>query len=60
MSDIARDMKHHPERAIVAHPWNPVHLVPLVELSPGEKTSQGTVDLSGGCRLSSRRRCWGS
>ena len=46
MSDIARDMKHHPERAIVAHPWNPVHLVPLVELSPGEKTNQETVDLA--------------
>jgi len=46
MTDIARDMKHHPERAIVAHPWNPVHLVPLVELSPGEKTSQETVDLT--------------
>lgn len=46
MSDIAKDMEHHPERAIVAHPWNPVHLVPLVELSPGKKTSQGTVDLT--------------
>ena len=46
MSDIARDMKLHPERAIVAHPWNPVHLVPLVELSPGEKTKQETVDLT--------------
>ena len=46
MSDIAKDMELHPERAIVAHPWNPVHLVPLVELSPGEKTNQGTVDLT--------------
>jgi 3-hydroxypropionate dehydrogenase (NADP+) len=46
MSDIARDMEHHPERAIVAHPWNPVHLVPLVELSPGAKTNQETVDLT--------------
>ena len=46
MSDIAKDMELHPERAIVAHPWNPVHLVPLVELSPGKKTSQGTVDLT--------------
>ena len=46
MTDIARDMKQHPERAIVAHPWNPVHLVPLVELSPGEKTSQETVNLA--------------
>ncbi len=44
MTAIARIMKHHPERAIVTHPWNPVHLVPLVELSPGEKTSQETVD----------------
>ena len=46
MTDIARDMRYHPERAIVAHPWNPVHLVPLVELSPGEKTDQKTVDMT--------------
>ena len=46
MTEIARDMERHPERAIVAHPWNPVHLVPLVELSPGEKTSEETVDLA--------------
>ena len=46
MSDIAQDMEHHPERAIVAHPWNPVHLVPLVEMSPGEKTNQETVDIT--------------
>lgn len=44
MSDINREMKKHPERAIVAHPWNPVHLVPLVELSPSPKTSKETVD----------------
>ena len=45
MTEIARDMERHPERAVVAHPWNPVHLVPLVELCPGEKTSGETVDL---------------
>lgn len=44
MSEISRDMKKHPERAIVAHPWNPVHLVPLVELSPSPKTSKETID----------------
>jgi len=44
MSEIGRDMKHHPERAIVAHPWNPVHLVPLVEISPSPKTSKETID----------------
>jgi 3-hydroxypropionate dehydrogenase (NADP+) len=44
MSEINRDMKKHPERAIVAHPWNPVHLVPLVELSPSPKTSKETIN----------------
>ena len=37
-------MKRHPERAIVAHPWNPVHLVPLVELSPSLETSNETLN----------------
>ena len=44
ISEIGRDMKHHPERAIVAHPWNPVHLVPLVEISPSPETSKETID----------------
>ncbi len=34
----------HPERAVIAHPFNPPHLVPLVEIVRGEKTSQTTVD----------------
>ena len=46
MTDISRDMRRHPERAIVAHPWNPVHLVPLVELSPGVKTGKETTELA--------------
>ncbi len=44
MSEIGRDMKNHPERAIVAHPWNPVHLIPLVELSPSPCTSKETIN----------------
>ena len=32
-----------PERCIVAHPWNPPHLMPLVEIVPGSKTSPETV-----------------
>lgn len=32
-----------PERLIVGHPFNPPHLVPLVEIVPGEKTSEATV-----------------
>lgn len=36
----------HPERFVVAHFWNPPHLMPLVEVVPGEKTSQETVDIT--------------
>lgn len=34
----------NPERVIVAHPFNPPHLVPLVELVAGEKGSPAAVD----------------
>lgn len=30
---------HHPQRVLVMHPFNPSHLIPLVEVVPGEKTS---------------------
>jgi len=43
MSEIQKAAKRHPERCIVAHPWNPSYLVPLVELSPGAKTSVETT-----------------
>ena len=43
MTEIQKAAAHHPERCIVSHPWNPSYLVPLVELSPGEKTSKETV-----------------
>ncbi|MEX0953699.1 MAG: carnitine 3-dehydrogenase [Rhizobiaceae bacterium] len=33
----------HPERLVVAHPFNPVYLLPLVEIVGGEKTSQDTI-----------------
>lgn len=36
----------HPERFVVAHFWNPPHLMPLVEVVPGEKTSQETVEIT--------------
>jgi len=44
MTEIQKAAEHHPERCIVVHPWNPSYLVPLVELSPGEKTSQNTTE----------------
>jgi len=29
----------HPERSLIAHPFNPPHLIPLVELVPGKQTA---------------------
>ena len=34
----------HPERVLVGHPFNPAHLIPLVEVVAGEKTSAEAVD----------------
>jgi len=36
----------HPERCVVAHPYNPPHIVPSVEIVPGEATSAETVALA--------------
>lgn len=40
---IAADLQH-PERVVVMHWSNPPHLIPMIEVVPGEKTSQATVD----------------
>lgn len=42
-----------PERVIVAHHYTPAHLIPLVEVVPGEKTAPATVEFT--CGL--LRRC---
>src|SRR5215207_1321652 len=42
-SRLQADMEH-PERLTVGHPFNPVYLLPLVELCGGERTSPGTVE----------------
>ena len=34
------------DKFVVAHFWNPPHLVPLVEIVPGKYTSQETVDVT--------------
>ena len=41
-TDIATALEH-PERLVVGHPFNPPHLIPLVEVVPGEKTSAVAV-----------------
>jgi carnitine 3-dehydrogenase len=40
---IARGCPHHPERVVIGHPFNPPHLIPLVEVVPGERTSDQAV-----------------
>lgn len=42
---IAKNTKY-PERVVVAHFWNPPQLIPLVEVVPGEKTSQDTMKMA--------------
>jgi carnitine 3-dehydrogenase len=42
-SRLQADMTH-PERFVVGHPFNPVYLLPLVEVVAGEKTSQNAVE----------------
>jgi carnitine 3-dehydrogenase len=34
----------HPERCLAAHPYNPPHLVPLVELAPGALTAPEALE----------------
>jgi carnitine 3-dehydrogenase len=42
-SDLQAGMKH-PERLLVAHPFNPVYLLPVVEVVAGKATSKDAVD----------------
>jgi 3-hydroxyacyl-CoA dehydrogenase len=44
MSEIQSDCRLHPERCVIGHPFNPPHLVPLVEIVGGTKTSEATID----------------
>jgi carnitine 3-dehydrogenase len=42
-TELQRDMDS-PERFLVAHPFNPVYLLPLVELVGGERTAPSTFE----------------
>jgi 3-hydroxyacyl-CoA dehydrogenase len=44
MSEIQSDCRLHPERCVIGHPFNPPHLVPLVEIVGGNKTSEATIE----------------
>ena len=43
MSEIQLACRFHPERCVIGHPFNPPHLVPLVEIVGGAKTSEETI-----------------
>src|SRR5229473_524745 len=44
MSEVQSDCRLHPERCVIGHPFNPPHLVPLVEIVGGTKTSEATIE----------------
>jgi 3-hydroxyacyl-CoA dehydrogenase len=44
MSEIQSGCPSHPERCVIAHPFNPPHLIPLVEIVGGTRTSQETIE----------------
>jgi carnitine 3-dehydrogenase len=41
---IQASCERHPERVVVGHPFNPAHLVPLVEVVGGERTSEEAIE----------------
>ncbi|WP_020007911.1 3-hydroxyacyl-CoA dehydrogenase NAD-binding domain-containing protein [Salinicoccus albus] len=41
-SELQQNLKH-PERFVVAHPFHPVYILPLVEIVPGQSTSEENV-----------------
>ena len=43
MSDIQKGAASHPERCVIGHPFNPPHVIPLVEIVGGAKTSEETI-----------------
>jgi 3-hydroxyacyl-CoA dehydrogenase len=47
ITNIAADLQH-PERVIGMHWSNPPHLIPMIEVIPGDKTAQATVDATVG------------
>jgi len=38
-----QQVTRHPGRCLIAHPFNPPHLIPLVELVPGDGTDEQTI-----------------
>ncbi len=45
MTDISQRTKH-PERCITTHNYTPPHLIPIVEVAPGRRTSEETTRIA--------------
>jgi len=43
ISDVQSACRRHPERCVTGHPFNPPHLIPLVEIVGGHQTSERTI-----------------
>ena len=41
---IQSNCKKHPERCVLGHPFNPPHVIPLVEVVGGAKTSEPVIE----------------
>jgi carnitine 3-dehydrogenase len=44
ISEIQNAAARHPERVLVGHPFNPPHLIPLVEVVGGRTTSAAAIE----------------
>jgi 3-hydroxybutyryl-CoA dehydrogenase len=55
ISDIAANLQH-PERAVTTHFWNPPHLIPLVDIVKGERTSDATIEQTRALLLDAGKR----
>jgi len=45
MTEIQKAVVHK-HRCVITHPWNPPHLIPLIEVVPGKETAEETVQTS--------------
>jgi 3-hydroxyacyl-CoA dehydrogenase len=44
VSEFQDACTHHPERVVLGHPFNPPHLIPLVEVGGGRTTSEEAME----------------
>lgn len=45
-ADVLGNLLVHKERFLVAHPWNPAHVVPLVEVCKSQHTDEAAVKIT--------------